>query len=91
MHRFSDAIGTIAAALAKAQKEVTNPEKSLTGTIGGPFRGNQRTLRYARLSSGLDLVRKLDRHQIGTVQTTALNNETGLIHLTTMLAHSSGE
>jgi hypothetical protein len=29
MHRSSDPIGNISAALAKAQAEVTNPEKSL--------------------------------------------------------------
>ena len=92
MHRSSESIGTIAAALAKAQMELTNPEKSLIGAIGSPFRDNQRTFRYAPLSSGLDIVRKnLGRHEIATVQTTALNKETGLIHLTTMLAHSSGE
>jgi hypothetical protein len=92
MHRSSESIGTIAAALAKAQMELTNPEKSLIGAIGSPFRDDQRTFRYAPLSSGLDIVRKsLGRHEIATVQTTTLNKETGLIHLTTMLAHSSGE
>src|SRR5215831_2999217 len=92
MQRASQSIGTIAAALAKAQTELTNPEKSLIGTIGSPLRDSQRAFRYAPLSSGLDIVRKsLGRHEIATVQTTALNPETGLIHLTTMLAHSSGE
>jgi hypothetical protein len=92
MLRSSQSIGTIAAALAKAQIELTNPEKSLIGRIGSPLRDTQRTFRYAPLSSGLDIVRKsLGRHEIATVQTTALNPETGLIHLTTMLAHSSGE
>src|SRR4029077_10966034 len=82
----------IAAALAKAQMELINPEKSLVGTIGSPLRDNQRTFLYCLLSSVLDIVRKrLGRHEIATVQTTALNPETGLIHLTTMLAHSSGE
>ncbi len=33
MHRSSDTIATIAAALAKAQVELTNPEKSLVATI----------------------------------------------------------
>jgi hypothetical protein len=33
MHRSSETIGAIAAALAKAQAELTNPEKSLTATI----------------------------------------------------------
>jgi hypothetical protein len=92
MPRSSESIGTIAAALANAQMELTNPEKSLVGTIGSPIRDTQRTFRYAPLSSGLDIVRKtLGRHEIATVQTTALNPLTGLIHLTTILAHSSGE
>ena len=86
-------IGAIAAALAKAQAELTNPEKSLTATIRSPFpREGDRTFRYAPLSSGLDIVRKaLGQHEIATVQTTAIDNEAGLIRLTTVLAHSSGE
>jgi len=35
MHRSSENIGTIAAALAKAQLELTNPAKSLVGTLPG--------------------------------------------------------
>src|SRR5512133_1086589 len=57
MHRCSESIGTIAAALAKAQAELTNPEKSLGATI----------------------------------QTTAIDKDAGLLRLTTVLAHSSGE
>ena len=93
MHRSSESIGAIAAALAKAQGELTNPEKSLTATIRSPFpREGDRTFRYASLSSGLDIVRKaLGKHEIATVQTTAIDNEVGLIRLTTVLAHSSGE
>ena len=93
MHHSSETIGTIAAALAKAQAEITNPEKSLTATIRSPFpREEDRTFRYAPLSSGLDIVRKcLGRHEIAVVQTTAIDNEAGLIRLTTILAHSSGE
>src|SRR5450830_1557585 len=92
MHRSSESIGTIAAALAKAQAELTNPEKSLTATIRSPFpRESDRTFRYASLASGLDIVRKaLGKHEIATVQTTAID-EAGLIRLTTVLAHSSGE
>jgi hypothetical protein len=93
MHRSSETIGTIAAALAKAQGELTNPEKSLVATIRSPFpRENDRTFRYAPLSSGLDIVRKsLGRHEIATFQTTAIDQATGLVQLTTVLAHSSGE
>jgi hypothetical protein len=93
MHRSSDSIGAIAAALAKAQAELTNPEKSLTATIAAPGpQGGDRTFRYAPLSSGLDIVRKnLGRHEIAAVQTTAIDSEAGLVRLTTVLAHSSGE
>src|SRR5262249_24903389 len=93
MHRSSESIGTIAAALAKAQAELTNPEKSLTATISSPFpREGHRTFRYAPLSSGLDIVRKsLGRHEIATIQTTEIDKAGGLLRLTTVLAHSSGE
>jgi len=93
MQRSSDTIGAIAGALAKAQIELANPEKSLTATIRSPFpREGDRSFRYASLSSGLDLVRKsLGRHEIATVQTTSIDEGAGLIRLTTTLAHSSGE
>src|SRR6266446_5685232 len=93
MQCASESIGAIAAALAKAQVELTNPEKSLVATIRSPFpREGDRTFRYASLSSGLDLVRKaLGKHEIATVQTTSIDQEAGLIRLTTVLAHSSGE
>ena len=93
MHSCSNSIGAIAAALAKAQAELTNPEKSLTAMIPAVFpREEARSFRYASLSSGLDLVRKaLGQHEIATVQTTAIDKEAGLIKLTTTLAHSSGE
>src|SRR5436190_22600563 len=93
MQRSSDTIGAIAGALAKAQIELANPEKSLTATIRSPFpRESNRSFRYASLSAGLDLVRKsLGRQEIATVQTTSIDNGAGLIRLTTTLAHSSGE
>jgi hypothetical protein len=93
MHRSSESIGAIAAALAKAQGELTNPEKSLIATIRSPSqREGDRTFRYASLASGLDIVRKcLGQHGIATVQTTAIDNEAGQIQLTTVLAHESGE
>src|SRR5579871_217663 len=93
MQRSSTNIGTLAAALAKAQAEIANPEKSLTATIVSPFpREGTRTFRYAPLASGLDLVRKcLGQHEIATVQATAIDGEGGLIRLTTTLVHASGE
>jgi hypothetical protein len=83
----------LAAALAKAQAEIANPEKSLTATIVSPVpREGSRTFRYAPLSSGLDLVRKcLGQHEIATVQATAIDHQSGLISLTTTLVHASGE
>jgi hypothetical protein len=93
MQRSSDSIGALAAALAKAQAQIANPEKSLTATIASPFpREGVRSFRYAPLSSGLDLIRKcLGQHEIATVQTTAIDHENGLIRLTTTLVHASGE
>jgi ERF superfamily len=93
MQQSSTSVGALAAALAKAQAEIANPEKSLTATIISPFpREGTRTFRYAPLSSGLDLVRKcLGQHEIATVQATAIDRDSGLIRLTTTLVHASGE
>jgi hypothetical protein len=93
MQRSSPSIAALATALAKAQIELTNPEKSLTGMIE-PQRGQggARQFRYAPLSSGLEIVRKtLGQHEIATVQTTAVDQAAGIVNLTTVLAHSSGE
>ena len=93
MQRSSPSIGTLASALAKAQSELVNPEKSLVATIrsGGP-RGTEQTFRYAPLSSGLDIVRKvLGQHEIATIQTSSIDQAAGIINLTTVLAHASGE
>ena len=93
MQRSSHKIGALATALAKAQAEIANPEKTLTGTIASPFpREGQRTFRYASLSTGLEIVRKcLGQHEIATVQSTAIDRDSGLIRLTTTLVHASGE
>jgi hypothetical protein len=93
MQHSSARVGASAAALAKAQAAIANPEKSLTATIVSPFpREGSRTFRYAPLSSGLDLVRKcLGQHEIATVQATAIDRDSGLIRLTTTLVHASGE
>jgi hypothetical protein len=93
MQRSSESIGAIAAALAKAQGELTNPEKSLVATIRSDGPGAaERSFRYAPLSSGLDIVRKtLSQHEIATVQTTAIDQTAGIVNLTTVLAHASGE
>jgi hypothetical protein len=93
VQRSSESVGALASALAKAQAELVNPEKSLTATIRIARPGEaERTFRYAPLSSGLDIVRKtLGQHEIATVQTTAIDQASGILNLTTMLAHASGE
>jgi len=93
MQQSSESVAVLASALAKAQAELVNPEKSLTATIttGRPGEG-ERTFRYAPLSSGLDIVRKtLGQHEIATMQTTAIDQASGLVNLTSVLAHASGE
>src|SRR6266705_200476 len=93
MPRSSETVAALASALAKAQAALVNPEKSLVATIrtGRPGEA-ERSFRYAPLASGLDIVRKtLGQHEIATVQTTAIDQATGMVQLTTMLAHASGE
>jgi hypothetical protein len=94
MHRSSPSIASLAAALAKAQAELVNPEKSLVAAVRSDrLGGAEQSFRYAPLSSGLDIVRSktLGPHEIATVQTTAIDQTAGLVNLTTVLAHSSGE
>jgi hypothetical protein len=93
MPRCSESVAALAAALAKAQAELVNPEKSLTATIRSGKPGEcERSFRYAPLSSGLDIVRKtLGQHEIATVQATAIDPTVGMVNLTTMLAHASGK
>ena len=93
MPRSSESVAALAAALAKAQAELVNPEKSLTATIrsGRPGEG-ERSFRYAPLASGLDIVRKiLGQHEVATLQTTGIDPAAGMVNLTTTLAHASGE
>jgi hypothetical protein len=93
MQRSSETIGTIAAALAKAQAQLINPQRSLVGTIkSNEPNGSQRSFRYAPLSTGLDIVRKtLSQHEIATVQTTSIDETARIVRLSTVLAHASGE
>jgi hypothetical protein len=93
MQRASESIGALAAALAKAQTLLTNPEKSLVATSREEGRhGREQTFRYAPLSSGLEIVRKvLGQHEIATVQSTCIDQAAGFVNLTTVLAHASGE
>ena len=88
MHSSSETIGAIATALAKAQDRRRAHQSGKVANRDDPLsvlpREEARTFKYASLASGLEIVRKcLSQHEIATVQTTAIDAETGLIRLTT--------
>src|SRR5437660_5529992 len=93
VQQCSESVAALAAALAKAQAQLVNPEKSLTATITTGRAGEtERSFRYAPLSSGLEIVRKtLSEQEIAVIQTTAVDQASRMLNLTTLLAHSSGE
>ena len=92
MHRCSESTAAIATALAKAQTELTNPEKAMVGTVYNNRSETPQSFRYASLSSGLDIVRKaLGGHEIAIAQTTDIDRASGMVNLTTILLHTSGE
>jgi len=92
MHRCSESVAAIATALAKAQIELSNPEKAMVGTVYNSRSDSPQSFRYASLSSGLDIVRKaLGGHQIAIAQTTDIDRAGGTLNLTTVLLHTSGE
>src|SRR3712207_2726147 len=92
MLRSSDCVAHLAAALAKAQAELTNPQKSLTATLEPDGRGGGQSYRYAPLSAGLEIIRKtLGRHDLAVIQATDLDEEREQVVLTTTLVHASGQ
>jgi ERF superfamily len=92
MHRSSESVAAIATALAKAQTELSNPEKAMIGTVYNNRSDSPQSFRYASLSSGLDIVRKtLGGQQIAIAQTTDIDRVNGMVNLTTILLHTSGE
>src|SRR5216684_3814829 len=92
MHRSSESVAAIATALAKAQTELSNPEKAMVGTVYSARSDSPQSFRYASLSSGLDIVRKtLGGQQIAIAQTTDIDRASGTVNLTTVLMHTSGE
>jgi hypothetical protein len=92
MHRSSESVAAIATALAKAQTELSNPEKAMVGTVYNVRSDSPQSFRYASLSSGLDIVRKtLGGQQIAIAQTTDIDRANGAVNLTTVLMHTSGE
>jgi ERF superfamily len=92
VHRCSESTAAIATALAKAQTELSNPEKAMVGTVYNTRSDAPQSFRYASLSSGLDIVRKtLGGQQIAIAQTTDIDRVNGVVNLTTLLLHTSGE
>src|SRR3954467_13044028 len=90
MPRCSQTVAALATALAKAQIELTNPEKSLIGTLPAERGHEPRRFRYASLAEGLNIVRKtLGRHEIATIQPAAVDAESRTIKLSTTLAQMS--
>src|SRR6202011_5062607 len=92
VHRSSENVAAIATALAKAQIELSNPEKAMVGTVYNSRSESPQSFRYASLSSGLDIIRKtLGGHEIAIAQTTDIDRASGTVNLTTVLLHTSGE
>ena len=85
MQQSSGSFGSLAAALARAQVELINPEKSMVATIRPEGRGAaEQIFRYAPLSDGLNIIRKtLGQHEIATLQSTSVDQTAGLIRLKT--------
>src|SRR5262249_2224645 len=93
MPRSSETVAALASALAKAQAELVNPEKSLTATIrtGRPGEG-ERSFRYAPLSRGLGIGRKtLWQRETAPLQPPAMDQSAGMAHRPPTPAHASGE
>jgi hypothetical protein len=95
MHRSSETVGAIvpqpwpkpkANSATRKSPSVPPSARHFHARATGP------SFRYASLAGGLDIVREsLGQHEIATVQTTAIDQDSGQIRLTTLLAHASGE
>src|SRR3954447_22885016 len=93
MRSCSESIAQLASGLAKAQTELVNPAKTLTGVIDRWGSGNEgQSYLFAPLWAGLDILRKtLCKHELAVIQTTHLDEGSSTVLLTTTLAHGSGE
>ncbi len=94
MHRSSESIASLAAALAKAQMLLTNPEKSLTA-IGShrsvrPSRGGPSAMRHFRAAS-TSCARPWGSTRLRPCRRPPSTRRPKRCQLTTVLAHSSGE
>lgn len=85
--RTSDATDKIDVAMAAAQVDLINPEKSKKGVTRKDSSGNEVSQMYADLADGLDAIRKvLGKHKIAIYQSTTVEGQ--IIMLTTRLAHA---
>ena len=93
MQQSSSSIASLAAAFAKAQVELVNPEKSMIAIIPADDNGGaEQIFRYAPLSSGLEILRKtFGQYEIAILQATAIDQAAGVVKLTTTFCHASGE
>ena len=75
MPRSSELVAALASALAKAQAELVNPEKSLTASIrtGRPGRGSVASVMRPSPAASTSCARRWAQHEIATVQTTAID------------------
>src|SRR6478752_4322979 len=75
MRKSSENVAAIATALAKAQIELSNPAKSMLGSVyPGNIHESPKNFRYAPLSGGLEIIRKaLGGQQIAVTQTTEID------------------
>src|SRR5260370_10298324 len=82
MHRSSESVAAIATALAKAQTELSNPEKVMVGTVYNTRSDSPQSFRYASLASGFDIIRKtLRNQQIAVAQPTDTERAHRTAHL----------
>ena len=93
MKRSSPSIGSAGGGTSQGPRRSSSTRKShLLRPSTGRTGWEGRDFRYAPLSSGLDIVRKImGQHEIATLQTTSIDQSAGIINLTTVLAHASGE
>lgn len=88
MIRTSEQINELADALAKAQAELENVDKSGTNPA---YKADGKATRYAKLDAVLDEVRpKFAKHGIGILQM-AINGEGANIGVATRFTHNSGQ
>ena len=93
MQRSSPSIGIGFGALPRPKANSINPEKSLVATIraDGPSGDGTNVPLCATIEWARHRAQDSGQHEIATVQTTAIDQTAGIVNLTTVLAHASGE